>query len=164
MLPPNIESAVVAVAARVPNDIRWAVSCGTALALHGVPYRPTDLDVFAGQEDASRIAASLRDFGVVFPYAFRHLQQVSSYWGRFIANSIEIDVVGDFCIERGPRVCTWNANHPCWNRVSYIRVGEATVPVFSLQDLLELYLMLPDEDAKVELIETSLQDGLRHRL
>jgi hypothetical protein len=160
MVPSDIENALCLVLPRFPPDARWAVSCGVALTLHGLDYHPNDLDIFAGQADAARLAKALADLPTVFPYSLRISRELSSHWGRFLAGRVEIDIVGDFSVRRGGRVLSWNPLHPCWNRLDWISVRGVLVPIVSLPDLLALYESLPDEDSKVKLIRTALKHGV----
>ena len=131
---------------------RWALTCGTALALHGLPYAPHDLDFFAGRNDAYRLTAELHDCDVVFPLAWRASGVFASHFGRYLIDGIEIDVVGDFSVLNQGHTYVWDTAHPCWDRLRVMIVSGLSVPVFSLEDLLVTYLALPDEDAKVKLI------------
>src|SRR5262249_30411584 len=133
---------------------------GAALALHGLHYRPNDLDIFADSADAARIADALRGVPVVFAFSHREADGLSSEWGRFLIDGVEVDIVGDFFLRGQGHAVTFDAAHPCWDRREWIAVGAMTMPVFSLQDLLEFYEALSGEDAKVELLRTALADGV----
>lgn len=160
MLPAQIADVLCTLIPCIPADTQWAVSCGSALALHGLDHRPSDLDLFAGQQHGAVIAAALGDLGVRFPYAERVSRHITSHWGRFVAGGIEIDVVGDFAVRRHGRTIVWDACHPCWRRLDVISVRGVHVPVFALEDLIGLYEAL-DEDDKVHLVKTSSLHGIR---
>ena len=145
------------VSERFPADVRWAVTCGSALTLHGLPYHPSDLDFFAPADDAYRIAERLSEFPTVFPVQLRSSGIFRSHFGRFRIDDVEVDVVGDFSIEWKGHRYDWNAEHPCWDHIELVRFNLREIPVFSLEDLLVIYLGLPDEDAKVDLITEELQ-------
>jgi hypothetical protein len=81
-----------------------------------------------------------------------------SHWGRLrSAGGVEVDVVGDMSVTRDGRRYEWGASHPCWPRRNWIGVCNLTCPVFSMEDLLVLYVALPDEAAKVGLIVEALR-------
>ncbi len=161
-LPASIEDALLLVANRLPKDLTWTVSCGTALALHGLDHRPADLDIFAGKSDGARLTRVLADLPIVFPYRLRESDWCSSYWGRFMAGRVEVDVVGDFSIRRNGKVLALDCSHACWSRLHRMTVRGIPVTALSLIDLSALYEALPGEEAKLNLIEESLQYGL-HR-
>lgn len=162
-LPASIEDAICSLIPRFPDDTCWAVSCGTALALQGLRHRPNDLDLFGPRTDAACLAAALADLTVVFPFALRQSEQFSSHWGRFRAKTVEIDVVGDFSVTRAGRRWKWDSAHPCWQRRDFVEVRGFMIPVFSLQDLLEVYEALPDEAVKLKLIRAAIEDGIPRR-
>jgi hypothetical protein len=56
-----------------PAGAVWAVTCGSALALQGLKYNPSDLDFFSGSKDSYGLFDSLARIGldVVFPMAWR---------------------------------------------------------------------------------------------
>lgn len=161
-LPASIEDALHLVSSRFPKDAIWTVSCGTALALHGLDYRPNDLDIFAGRNDGARLAQTLADQPLLFPYRLRESDWCSSHWGRFMVEGVEVDVVGDFSIRRNGNALTLDAAHPCWRRLHQTVLRGAPITALSLVDLSALYEALPDEEMKLRLIEESLQYGL-HR-
>lgn len=135
----------------------WAVSCGSALRLHGLDYEPHDLDFFAGSTDAYKMADKLQDVPAVFPFEWRASGIFASHFGRFLINGVEVDVVGDFSVNRQGHIYLWDAQHPCWSRLEIIEVGGLRIPLFSLEDLLLVYLALPEEEMKVEMICEALR-------
>jgi hypothetical protein len=143
---------------RFPQDARWALTCGSALALHGLKYVPSDLDFFAPIEDLHRITNGLCDLQVVFPMKWRTSKRFHSYWGRFLVEGTEVDLVGDFSARHEGVSIAWNAAHPCWRRLCLARLGDSTVRMFSLEDLFMLYLALRNEDAKLRLIASALRN------
>ncbi len=163
MLPSNIATALYSVLDRVPKGSCWAVSCGSAMALHGLDHYPNDLDLFASHSEAAQLAIALGDLQTVFPYRASVSASISSHWGRFLAGGVEIDVVGDFSVRRDGREVAWDARHPCWNRLEWIPVGDRLVPTMSIPDLLVLYELLPDEAHKLGLIRASLARGVTCR-
>jgi hypothetical protein len=156
LLSADIEEVLCLVAQRFPPDAVWAVSCGAALALHGLEYRPNDLDIFAGRHDGARLAEALLGLPVVFPYAYCNSTWCLSYWSRFAAGAVELDIVGDFTIRRDGRFLALDAQHPCWRRLERVTVRGIPIPVFALLDLAALYEALPDEQEKLCLIEDAL--------
>jgi len=160
MLPAHIEQVLRVVVPRIPVGTQWALSCGSALALHGLEHRPSDVDLFAVKTDGALLAAALSDLDVEFPYAERLSAHIRCHWGRFVCGGIEIDVVGDFAVEREGHSTVWDIHHPCWHRLNHVAVHDVLVPVFSLEDLLALYKAL-DEVQKVTLIQASLRHGIR---
>ncbi len=57
-LPQEIIKLAATTARRVPAGVRWAVTCGCALALNGIDHRPSDLDIFAPARDAQLLWGS----------------------------------------------------------------------------------------------------------
>jgi len=142
---------------RFPAGTRWAVACGSALALHRLEYCPTDLDFFAPYDDMQRIAHELDGMQVVFPLEWRSIDFFCSYFGRYDVDGVKVDFVGDFSISVDGTWYEWNGAHPCWTHLEQVRINEVSVPVYSLEDLLLLYLTLPHEDAKLALITHALR-------
>ena len=156
MLPSAITKVLTSVCARIPAGTCWAVSCGSALALHEVPHRPRDLDLFAPRQDAARIIRVFEEYTCVFPYHWHSSPHIDSYWGRFTAGQIEVDVVGDFSVRQRSGVITWDASHPCWRRLEQVVVAGCAVPCFAPEDLRELYAAIPGEAHKVALLDAIL--------
>jgi hypothetical protein len=142
---------------RFPPDVRWAVSCGSALTLHGLNYTPNDLDFFAPREDAYLIADSLKALPLIFPLQLRSSDIYRSYFGRFCVDNVAIDVVGDFSIKRHDTLFLWNAVHPCWNHLKIVTIHGQPISLFSLEDLLLVYVALPNEKAKLNVIANAMQ-------
>jgi hypothetical protein len=151
------EDVLCSLARRIPSDARWGVSCGSALALHNLDYAPGDLDFFAPRDDASRIIHELSDLTVVFPFQRRVSGVFDCSFGRYKVNGIEIDVVGDFSVRWNDHVLVWNADHPCWSHLKFINIQQLNIPIFSLEDLLLIYTVLPHEEVKVDKIVNSLE-------
>lgn len=148
---------------RIPPAMRWSVTCGSALALHGLDYEPTDLDFFGPVADIRRIEKNLTDLHVVFSLAWRSTDPFYSYFGRFLVGGIDVDFVGDFSVENEGTRFTWDAQHPCWNHLDEVSLAGRIVPLFALEDLLLFYLALPDETPKLELIRDALHArGINH--
>jgi len=136
---------------RFPRDSRWAVTCGSALALNGVDYKPTDLDFFGPIDDIKRIVRSKTGFEEVFPCEWRKNETFDSYFGRWLIDGVDVDFVGDFSLCCSGKWLRWDEFHPCWSRLSYTdvlgrRIQRDTVSGGNIvdHDLLRHPLALPD--------------------
>jgi hypothetical protein len=157
MLSRAFEALLCDLARRFPAGARWALTCGSALTLHGLDYEPSDLDFFGDSDSAERLGRALHGLPIVFPMELRHSAMISSYWGRFRVNGTDVDIVGDFTVDRDRERYAWNAAHPCWDRLEVVKVRGVGIPLFSLEDLLVLYMVLPGEQRKIGRIHDALK-------
>src|SRR5260370_40335377 len=103
MLASNFQDGLSEIVGCTPPDTTWAVACGTALALQGLDYVPSDLDLFAGDRAALAINRALATLPIVFPARWHTSPMFSSYWSRYRLDGLEVAVVGDFAVRRaGP--------------------------------------------------------------
>jgi hypothetical protein len=156
MLPPAFVEILSKLSHKIPNNCTWAIACGSALALVGVEYTPTDIDVFAPGEEASRIWGILADLPQLVTL-HKHIEGgITSVWGRYVWQGIELDIVGDFSVRRAELDLSWDRSHPCWSNLAEVSLNGASVPVFCLEDLLLLYVALPGEETKLKKILATL--------
>jgi hypothetical protein len=148
-LPSDIAMLATTSARRFPTGTVWAVTCGSALALAGVDHRPSDLDIFAPAGDAQCLWDSLQGLPQAFPYHAHAENGITSKWGRYQVGGIELDIVGDFTVRRLGHVFRWDARHPCWDHLDTCDIAGVPIPHFRLEDLLLLYVALPNEEQKL---------------
>jgi len=141
----------------IPPECTWAIACGSALALAGVEYTPSDIDVFAPSEDVGQIWRSLSGAIEVFSLHPHTEDGITSVWGRYVWDGIEIDIVGDFVVCRGDMEFSWDGRHPCWSNLTRVMLNGGSIPVFSLEDLLLLYLALPGGEIKLHKTASALR-------
>jgi hypothetical protein len=156
-LPREIAKLAVTVTRQFPAGVVWAVTCGSALALNGIDHRPTDLDIFAPVRDARRLWDSLQGLPEVFSYHAHIENGITSDWGRYKIDGIELDIVGDFTVRRLGLLFQWKTFHPCWTYLRTYEIDSVAIPYFRLEDLLLLYMALPDEEQKLAGIVAKLR-------
>lgn len=155
--PLDIPKLAATVARLFPAGVIWAVTCGGALTLNGIDHRPADLDVFAPAGDARRLWDSMQGLPEAFSYHTHTENGIASDWGRYYVDGVEVDIVGDFTVRRFGHLFRWDALHPCWTHLNSCEIAGASIPFFRLEDLLLLYVALPDEEEKLAGIVAKLR-------
>ncbi|MBO3747349.1 hypothetical protein J5X84_14830 [Streptosporangiaceae bacterium NEAU-GS5] len=75
----------------------WVISGSAALALHGLPVTPADIDVESTAAGAGAIGVRLSAFEIQ-PVRFSGTILLRSHFGRFLVGGMPVEVIGDLRI------------------------------------------------------------------
>ncbi|WP_299428697.1 hypothetical protein [uncultured Meiothermus sp.] len=149
---------VLRVICPILNDARvdWAVSGSLALALHGLPVAPKDIDLLTDRVGAEQMAQLLSEYLVYPPGMHLGVRLVRSYMAQYRIRDIVVEVMGN--LEFQTLNGRWNPGPDF--RLKQLRTDYLglSIPIVSLEYLLEFYTQL-QRPGRVALIEAKLKLG-----
>ncbi|MCL5793949.1 MAG: hypothetical protein M1138_03855 [Candidatus Thermoplasmatota archaeon] len=92
-LPPLMCRTITYLATALGAGISWAIDGSCALALQGVNVHPHDIDILTDRAGAYSIETVLAAFARM-PVEYGETERYRSYFGIFIINGIEVEVMG----------------------------------------------------------------------
>lgn len=113
----------------VSADAEFMVIGGYAVAFHGFPRNTGDLDIWVRPtaENASRVESAASEFGIPVTEGGRRALRDANGMIRMGYPPLRIELL------TGPSGVEWDA---CFGRVVRMAVGDLSVPVIALEDLL----------------------------
>jgi len=120
------------------KKIKWAIVGSTSLALKGIEIGPKDIDILTTKEGVYKISSLLKEYEAK-PVKFSESKIFSSHFGRFLIDGIKVEVMGDLKAKVEGK---WVSLTDRLKRLKYVKVGNARIPVPSLEDQLEVYSKL----------------------
>lgn len=149
---------VLRVVCPILNDaqVEWAVSGSLALALHGLPVVPKDVDLQTDRVGAEQTAQLLAEY-LIYPLGM-HLgvRLVRSYLAQYKIHDIVVEVMGN--LEFQTLNGRWNPAPNFREKRQVIDYLGLSIPIVSLEYLLEFYTQL-QRPGRVALIEAKLKIG-----
>ncbi|WP_337869193.1 hypothetical protein [Meiothermus sp.] len=149
---------VLRVICPILNDaqVEWAVSGSLALALHGLPVVPKDVDLQTDRVGAEQIAQLLSEYLVYPPGIHLGVRLVRSYLAQYKIHDIVVEVMGN--LEFQTLNGRWNPAPNFREKRQVMDYLGLSIPVVSLEYLLEFYTQL-ERPGRVALIEARLKAG-----
>ncbi|MCX7801391.1 MAG: hypothetical protein N2313_00045 [Meiothermus ruber] len=155
LLPERIVQALRLVCP-ILNDagVEWAVSGSLALALHGLPVVPKDIDLQTDRLGAEQIALLLSEYLTHPPGLHLGVRLVRSYLAQFRIQGLEVEVMGglEFQSPEG----RWSPAPDFRHQRTVVDYLGLSIPVVSLGFLLALYNQL-QRPGRAALIEARLR-------
>jgi len=128
----------------------WLVVGSTNLAMQGVDVAPKDIDILTDKEGAYAIGEFLLDF-VVLPVEFRENERFKSYFGRFVVNDVEVEVMGDRVSKDLPGD-TWGETRGYPAKILF-EIDGISIPVLSLEQEYKAYMHLKRFEKASKILE-----------
>lgn len=130
----------------------WILTGSTSLSLQGVDVEAKDIDILTDENNALIIDEKLEKY-CIDKMNYSSTEKIRSYFGRYMINSIEIEVMGDLqhCLESGE----WSELTEIKTKRRLIQIDGLQIPVLSLEDELEGYKKM-GRLGKAKLIEDAL--------
>lgn len=155
LLPERIVQ-VLRVICPILNDARveWAVSGSLALALHGLPVVPKDIDIQTDRVGAEQMAQLLAEHLVYPPGMHLGVRLVRSYLARFKVEGLEVEAMGN--LEFQSPDGRWNPAPDFRRKRSVVDYLGLSIPVVSLEFLWAFYTQL-QRPGRAALIEAKLK-------
>jgi len=155
LLPERIVQ-VLRVICPILNDARveWAVSGSLALALHGLPVVPKDIDLQTDRLGAEQIARLLAEYLSYPPGMQLGVRLVRSYLAQLRIQGLEVQAMGQ--LEFQSPDGRWNPAPDFRQKRTTVDYLGLSIPVVSLEFLLALYTQL-QRPGRVALIEARLK-------
>lgn len=111
------------------EDLDWALTGSTGVALQGVPVDPDDVDVQTSADGAHAVADRLAGH-VVDPVSRSEGDGIRSHFGRLSLEGVEVEVMGDLQKRRPDG--TWEAPVDVTEHRQFVPFRGRRVPVLSL--------------------------------
>ncbi|MFK3938548.1 nucleotidyltransferase domain-containing protein [Alkalihalobacillus sp. NPDC078783] len=131
------------------HNITWAVGGSLMLSIRGLETTPNDIDLLVTESDAPKLIQVLETIGPKQQPKSSHPHLFSSYFSQFHIDEIGIDVMANFGVkhEKGMYVSPLHVE----------ALEQSPFPLSSLEDWYVLYLLMPNRESKVTLIEDYFQ-------
>lgn len=138
------------------NDTRveWAVSGSLALALHGLPVVPKDIDLQTDRVGAEQVARLLAEYLVYPPGMHLGVRLVRSYLAQFKIHDIVVEAMGK--LEFQSPDGRWKPAPDFRHKRTTVDYLGLSIPVVSLEFLLAFYTQL-QRPGRAALIEARLK-------
>ncbi|GIW33696.1 nucleotidyltransferase domain-containing protein [Meiothermus sp.] len=155
LLPERIVQ-VLRVICPILNDgqVEWAVSGSLALALHGLPVVPKDIDLQTDRVGAEQVARLLVEYLVYPPGMHLGVRLVRSYLAQFKIHDIVVETMGN--LEFQSPDGRWKPAPDFRHKRTTVDYLGLCIPVVSLEFLLAFYAQL-QRPGRVALIEARLK-------
>lgn len=114
------------------EGINWALTGSVAHRLQGVDVDSGDLDIQTDEPGAYSAGEALRDY-VVERVRFRRSSNITSYFGRFRFDDLDIDLEVMGAIDKLLPDGTWTGTTDPSEHLVEVTLGRRRVPVLSLE-------------------------------
>jgi len=115
--------------------IYWVIVGSVSLALQGLDLKPNDIDILTNKKDALKMNKLLEDY-VMQPVKWSKNEEFDSYFGKFLINSVKVEIMGDLKIKMGGERISFK------NRLRsprFIKIEGISLPVSPIKEQLEYY-------------------------
>ncbi len=153
---PNSHARVLVRLADSLRDFTWALGGSGALALHGIPIEPNDLDICTDRASAYRMEAFL-DAPILQAVELRTSEMIRSHLGMLQVGNVPVELIGDMEI-RTPDGA-WPGAPDIGRYCGMVKFEAVLIPVMDLQFLRDGYERLGRTE-RVKQIEQFLLGGL----
>jgi len=148
-VPHKIKQVLKIISDRLKDkEISWCIAGSCALLLHGIDIKEIDdIDIISDKEGAFNICKHFNNHEVS---AIREKMSdnLVSVMGILVIDDIKVEVKGDLKY-KGATDTAWHTSSKMLRSPQMITVGDFSVPVASLDDLLHVYkTMGRDKDLK----------------
>ncbi|WP_440008420.1 nucleotidyltransferase domain-containing protein [Halomicrococcus sp. SG-WS-1] len=118
------------------DDVEWAVTGSTGLALQGVPLSPDDVDVQTTGGGVYEIAERFAE-QVVDPVSFSESAAIRSHFGALELDGVRVELMGG--VQKRRADGTWEPPVDVTEHRVFVDAGGVRVPVLSLRYEAEAY-------------------------
>ncbi|TSB45734.1 nucleotidyltransferase domain-containing protein [Alkalicoccobacillus porphyridii] len=141
-------------------NVTWAVGGSLMLQLRGLSTIPNDIDLLVTEEDAPKLIQQLNSIGTPLEMPKKQTVLTSSTFAKYDFDGVGVDVMVNFGVkhEKGTYICLLDHDSISDNPMTS---GHA-YPLSALEDWYVLYLLMPNRESKVALIEKHfMKEGIR---
>jgi len=115
--------------------IYWVIVGSVSLALQGLDLKPNDIDILTNKKDALKMNKLLEDY-VMQPVKWSKNEEFDSYFGKFLINSVKVEIMGDLKIKMGGE---WISLKNRLRSPKFIKSEGISLPVSPIKEQLEYY-------------------------
>lgn len=135
------------------NGILWAVGASILLNHHGLVDKPNDIDLLIDLKHIEKADRILKAIGE--KKSFEKSNTYSTrYFYEYVINGFDVDVMAGLRINHSHGVFEYDFNESSISEIK--KVNGVNIPLTSLEDWYVIYQLIPNRDAKVNIIENYL--------
>lgn len=133
--------------------ILWGVGASIMLNHYGLADKPNDIDILVGIDDIKKVDAILKSVGEKKIYEKTDTYS-TEYFYEYVINDFDVDVMAGFKINYCDGIFEYIFDKDSISEMKII--NGVQIPLTSLEDWYVIYQLIPNREAKVEIIENYL--------
>jgi hypothetical protein len=142
------------------ENITWGIGGSLLLHFYGILNHPNDIDILVYEDDAIKLTHILSSFGNSKEAIHRN-PFCTTYFFKYSINHIDLDLMGGFKLEHNEGIYSLLFNQD--SIVSHHVINGVNIPLCSLEDWYVLYLLMPNREEKVKILEYYFErNGVTH--
>lgn len=142
--------AILTLAARIDDEVSWALTGSASFALQGVPVEPEDVDVQTTAAGAYAIESAFGD-RIVDPVSLSAAERIKSHFGALELNGVRVEIMG--AVQKRRPDGTWEPPVAVDANRTVVELDGREIPVLSLQYEAEAYDQLGRDERAALLAE-----------
>jgi hypothetical protein len=123
-------------------NVNWALTGILNLALQGVPFEVSDIDILTDKAGAYKIENCFSEF-VTKKVAFSSAERIRSYLGALMIDGVRVEIMGDVQLRRENG--SWEEPVDLERNKRTLRIEGIRIPVMSLEHAYQAYVKLTRE-------------------
>ncbi|TAH63095.1 MAG: hypothetical protein EWM50_03915 [Gottschalkiaceae bacterium] len=135
------------------EHIFWGVGASIMLNHYGLADKPNDIDILVGIDDIKKVDAILKSVGEKKIYEKTDTYS-TEYFYEYVINDFDVDVMAGFKINYCDGIFEYIFDKDSISEMKII--NGVQIPLTSLEDWYVIYQLIPNREAKVEIIENYL--------
>lgn len=142
------------------REITWGIAGSLLLYFHNIVNNPNDIDIIVAEDDAVQINKVISTLGEEKKGV--PLKTLSNkFFSKYCVDYVDIDIMGGFAIQHAKGIYKLPFNEE--SIVEHNRINGIDIPLCSLEDWFVLYLLIPNREDKVTMIEEYFNaNGIDH--
>lgn len=141
------------------SNIVWGVGASLLLNQYGLVDKPNDIDILVDMKDIEKADEILKRIGEKKIWE-KSRTYCTKYFYEYLINGFDIDVMSGLRINHNNGVFEYIFDY---NSISEIKkINGVNIPLTSLEDWYVIYQLIPNREAKVNMIENyMLLNGIK---
>lgn len=135
------------------SNIVWGVGASILLNQSGLIDKPNDIDIFVDIKDINRADEILKSIGEKKQWE-KTATYSTKYFYEYIINGVDVDVMAEFAVNHNSGVFEYIFGYDSISE--FKKINGVDIPFTSLEDWYVIYQLIPDREAKVNIIESYL--------
>lgn len=132
------------------SNVVWGVGASILLNQFGLIDKPNDIDIFVDIKDIDKVDEILKSIGDKKPWE-KAATYSTKYFYEYVINGIDIDVMAGFRINHNSGVFEYVFDNS--SILETRKINGIDIPFTSLEDWYVIYQLIPNREAKVNMIE-----------
>lgn len=133
---------------KLQDNLNWAITGSTNLALQGLEFEPDDIDVQTDKKSFYRINEILEEYALDEPH-YKESENIKSYFSRYKIGGTEVELMGEG--QKKSADGNWEDPVDPADHVEHIEINDMELPVLSLEYEADSYEKLerPEKAEKI---------------